>query len=432
MEHSKLDVTHIVTSYLCHTCGACAAICPRNAVRYQENVGGYVVPKIDRKKCSACGLCYQVCPGRKLGKTLSDLIDRENPFVGKILSCEVGKATDKTIFKNGQSGGVLTALLTHLFVSGQIEAALIVTMPEAIPPRAKVIVATSPSDLTAAQKSKYSPVPMLQALRDLSRLKGRVAVVGSACRFHGLHNLLDMIPKLLHLPPIKLGLICDRVMTSAAIDFLGYKATKSTVNQLVWRDKRCSSYPGDPVIYTTQGNKILLKASQRMAIKDFFTPIRCRLCFDKLNIFADVVFGDPHGIKEIDRVGGETLVLARTKIGQELVNSAKDARAIILREISKESAVAGQSISQKRGEWINFIKAWQKMGYIAPDYSFPLYDLDYDCSSQRYHKLLQQGLALDKFVSRDELLYAANKWSLIQKIKRDLLKVTSFLRQHRR
>lgn len=431
MEHSKLDVSHIVTSYLCHTCGACAAICPSNAIEYQENVGGYVAPIIDRKKCSACSLCYQVCPGRKLGKTLSDLIDQRNPFVGKILSCEVGKATDKAIFENGQSGGVLTALLTHLLVSGQIEAALIVTTPDAIPPCAKVIVATSPSDLIAAQKSKYSPVPMLQALRDMDELKGRLAVVGPACRFHGLHNLLEMMPKLLRHPPLKLGLICDRVMTSAAVDFLGCQATKSSINKLVWRDKRCPSYPGNPVIYTTKGDKIVLKASQRIAIKDFFTPIRCRFCFDKLNIFADVVFGDPHGIKEIDRVGGETLVLVRTKIGQEIVNSAKDTGTVILHGISKESAVTGQGISQKRIEWINFIKAWQKMGYIAPCYPFPLYNLDCDCSSHRYHKLLQQGLALDKFISRDELLSTANRWLFVQKIKRYLFKVNSFLRRQR-
>lgn len=408
------NVSYVSESCLCHACGACAVCCPRHAINYRESVGGYILPKIDQKKCSGCGLCYQVCPSLKTGRTLTTLIPHD-PFVGEILSCEAGKATDEVIFKNGQSGGVLTALLTHLFVSKQIEAALVVAMPEGTPPRAEAIIATSPSDLIAAQKSKYSSVPILQALRDLGRFKGRVAVVGTACRFHGLHNLLDTMPGLLHQLPIKLGLICDRVMTSAAIDFLGAQATTSPINQLIWRDKQSPCYPGNPVIYSSQGDKILLQAVQRMAIKDFFTPVRCRLCFDKLNVFADVVFGDPHGIKDIDRVGGETLVIVRTEIGRKIVNSVKDDGAVILHAVPKAAAVEGQGIAQKRIGWGNFLKSWQEIGGISPNFPFSP-DIIHG-SSLRYRKLLEQGLMLDKFNNRNEVLTAAKAWLFRQKIK---------------
>ena len=419
MRHSiKPDVTQVAVAYLCHSCGACAACCPQDAIRYLESIGGYLVPEIDRQSCSGCGLCYQVCPGVSFGKTLTALTPQD-PFVGKILSCEVGKATDEAIFTNGQSGGVVTALLTHLFATGQIEAALVATMPTATPPRGDVMVATSPDDLVSAQKSKYSPISMLQALRHLGKLKGRVAVVGPACRFHGLHNLLDLRPKLLQRPPLKLGLVCDRVMTSAAIDFLGRQAVKAPISHLVWRDKQRPAYPGNPVVRTGQGEEILLRASQRMAIKDFFTPVRCRLCFDKLNVFADVVCGDPHGIKDIDRVGGETVVLVRTEAGRELVNSAKDAGAVELRGTAKDTAVAGQGISKKRSEWAGFMKAWQEMGHNPPRYHFTPANEPGDTS--RFRKFLEQGAALDCFASRDDLLAAADNWLVRHKIKKTVL-----------
>ncbi len=376
------------------------------------------MPKIDQQSCSECGLCYQVCPGRKLGKSLATMIPSD-PFVGQIITCEVGRATDESIFTNGQSGGVVTALLTHLFTAGQIDAALVAAMPTATPPRGDVMVATSPTDLFKAQKSKYSPIPMLQVLRDLGEFKGRIAVVGPACRFHGMHNLLDVMPNLLKRPPIKLGLICDRVMTTAAIDFLGRQAASEPISHLVWRDKQRPCYPGNPVVRTSKGDEIILRASQRMAIKDFFTPVRCRLCFDKLNVFADVVFGDPHGIKGVDRVGGETVVLVRTELGQEIVNSAKNAGAVELRNTSMETVVAGQGVMGKRTEWVGYVKAWQDMGHTLP--SYPFAPADNLSKTTQYRELLEQGLTLDKFGSRDEVLTAAETWFFRQKITKIML-----------
>jgi coenzyme F420 hydrogenase subunit beta len=208
-------------------------------------------------------------------------------------------------------------------------------------------------------------------------------------------------------------------MTSAAIDCLGHQAVKAPISHLVWRDKKRPAYPGNPVVRTGKGEEILLMASQRMAIKDFFTPVRCRLCFDKLNVFADVVCGDPHGIKGIDRVGGETVVLVRTEAGREIVNSAKIAGAVELRDTPREAVVAGQGIGRKRVEWGCYIKAWQEMGYFPPSYHFAsANDLN---KIPRYRKLLEQGLALDKFASRDDLLGASETWVLRQKFKNTVL-----------
>lgn len=82
-------------------------------------------------------------------------------------------------------------------------------------------------------------------------------------------------------------------------------------------------------------------------MKDFFTPTRCMLCFDKMNIYSDIVLGDPHGVENTDKENGESLVLVRTSLGKDIVNDAIANNFINLRDASLEQAISGQGIELK-------------------------------------------------------------------------------------
>lgn len=406
MSNYKPDITTVTAQHLCNTCGACFAACRPGAIRYEESVGGYLFPVVDATACNHCGVCYQVCPGVGLGKTLTERI-APDPFIGEIQSCHVGRATDEEIYRNSQSGGLATALLAHLFASGRIDAAIVAVMADGVPPRGEVRVIYQAQDLSPAQKSKYSPIPLLSALSQLPSEVERVGLVGVACQMHGLHNLQDLIPAYRKLQFYKIGLICDRTMTAAAIDYMGRLATSEPLVNLVWRDKLKPAYPGNPVVKIENGQEITLQAAQRMEIKDFFTPVRCRLCFDKLNVFADLTLGDPHGIKSVDRRGGESVVLVRTDIGRHLLTEASRQGVAKLREISPEEATNGQGIEQKRGQWAAAMQAWAEMGRVQP--RFPLVPTRAASVAQQ-KRLLQYGLQLDSYASRTELLQCAESW----------------------
>jgi NAD-dependent dihydropyrimidine dehydrogenase PreA subunit len=45
-----------VNQSLCRGCGACAAACPRGAIRVQG------VAMVDTERCNGCGLCLDACP----------------------------------------------------------------------------------------------------------------------------------------------------------------------------------------------------------------------------------------------------------------------------------------------------------------------------------------------------------------------------------
>lgn len=46
----------------CCGCSACYAICPKNAIKMEEDEEGFEYPKIIRQKCVSCHLCLLVCP----------------------------------------------------------------------------------------------------------------------------------------------------------------------------------------------------------------------------------------------------------------------------------------------------------------------------------------------------------------------------------
>ena len=110
---NKFDITQVVNENLCHSCGACFASCGHDSISFSETIGGYYTPYIDYDSCTKCGLCFDVCSGEHFGKTLTNSIP-ENHFIGNIISTQVGKATDKKIFDNSQSGGITTSILADL------------------------------------------------------------------------------------------------------------------------------------------------------------------------------------------------------------------------------------------------------------------------------------------------------------------------------
>ena len=46
----------------CCGCGACYAICPREAISMVSDEEGFVYPKMDKEKCIGCYQCNRVCP----------------------------------------------------------------------------------------------------------------------------------------------------------------------------------------------------------------------------------------------------------------------------------------------------------------------------------------------------------------------------------
>ena len=52
----------------CCGCTACAAVCPRDAIRMTADTEGFLYPVINEKLCVACYQCVKVCPIKQAKK----------------------------------------------------------------------------------------------------------------------------------------------------------------------------------------------------------------------------------------------------------------------------------------------------------------------------------------------------------------------------
>ena len=71
------------------------------------------------------------------------------------------------------------------------------------------------------------------------------------------------------------------------------------------------------------GKRMDIDKSERMEMKPFFQINRCRYCFDKLNLLADISVGDCY-IKEEMSYYGKSSVVIRTQSGMEAFDFCKN------------------------------------------------------------------------------------------------------------
>ncbi|OPY14818.1 MAG: coenzyme F420-reducing hydrogenase subunit beta [Syntrophus sp. PtaB.Bin001] len=400
------DISCVVEKMLCCTCGACAAVCRQEAISYEETVGGHLFPVIDKERCTACGLCYKACPSVNVGTDLRNAI-RTSAFEGTALECHVGKAADRKLYVNSQSGGIVSALLMHLLETHEIGAAVVCAMVPGNPPRPVVLCAESKEQILSAQKSKYCPIPVLGILRDVRKRNLPVALVGLPCHFHGLSSMADIDAALVQHVKYKIGLVCDRVMTYGAIDYLirqaGFVAEEETL-KFDFRDKAHPQYPGNVVIGHPGKEPKILPDGTRNRIKNAFTPARCRVCFDKMNILSDITVCDPHGLKDIDRRDGESAVIVRTEKGRTLIREAVSGKRLYLKKADYGEITRGQKIERKRREWRGYAEAWLSLGMDLPAVYPYLTGTTEHMPDDSYKTILMSSLAHDRHVSRKALL----------------------------
>jgi len=337
----------------------------------------------------------------------------DDPFAGFSLGSFVGKATDRKLFDNSQSGGIVSALLVNALESGQIKGAVTVVMEPGNPPRPVVKIANSKEEIFQAQKSKYCPVPLLGFFKELKNHNGPIAIVGTPCHIHGLINVLDKIPKLKNKIGFTIGLMCDRILTYSALDYLLKRALQIDRNSskvLYFRDKSVSGYPGDVHIFSDNGKSAVFSSETRIQIKDYFTPARCRLCFDKMNVFADITVGDPHGLEGVDRKLGESVLVVRTGLGSNIVQTALSYKAINIRPVHYAEILKGQDLTNKKEQWRGYVEAWKLTGRKLPDY----YDrvkshAIVPVNIKKYQQHLEYLFKLDDFQSREKLIRFVEK-----------------------
>lgn len=373
---SVRNISSVVEDGLCTGCGTCCGVCPPHAIEMTRSKG-LLLPAVDTAKCTSCLLCLKSCPGFSLDFHRLNMEtfgkQPEDRYLGNLRRCFLGHSNDAGIRAASSSGGVASQLLAYLLKNRLIEAAVIARAIEDKPLEPEPFVARTEDEVLSGSRSKYCPVAIGQTLQKMRISGGRFAVVGLPCHIHGIRKAEVANPSLKRKIVMHIGLFCGHTVSFDGTDFvlerLGVR--RADVTRLYYRG---NSWPDSMRVETKDNQTIGLRYNRswnaywNVFSPFFFTPLRCLMCPDQFNELADISVGDAWLSELKDRDRGESLIIARTAAGEELLRNAQRDGFLFIEGISPEKVKESQAfnVSFKKKHYARRLRFLYGIGQNVP------------------------------------------------------------------
>lgn len=312
---------------LCHHCGGCVTFC--TAINYGAlELGEDGRPRYkDIEKCIECGLCYSICPEiHELDEETKRLVSWSAPM-GRILSTQVARATDPTVSARGTDGGVVTALLLHLFDLGRIDGAIVSRKvgefrrwPWLAVTREEILDAAGFHFDTLHGMTHFSKVyatletstfsPSIMELGEVAKRRlNRVAFVGTPCQINTLRRMevLGIVPA--GSITVHLGLFCTGTFHFGESE----RQRLMELGGFRWEEVRKINVKETLMVHLKSGELRTIPLEQL----EFMKRYACQYCDDYAAEYADLSFGG------IGAPEGWTTVIVRSPLGRAILADAR-------------------------------------------------------------------------------------------------------------
>ncbi len=307
---------------------------------------GCFVPQVRREDCRSCELCHGACPGHGVDfDGLSERFFGDIPYdlaLGRYLACYVGHAGNVHLRYNSASGGIVTALLITALEHHLIDGALVTRMRRDNPLAPESFIAKTKQEILSAVGSKYCPVAVGTALREILNVEGRYAVVGLPCHIQGIRKAEQLMPGLTERIRYRISIACSFNYsfhgTRRFIESLGIPPEE--VQELQYRGR---GWPGSMLLRLKDGSATVVPLAEYSRALGPFTLWRCLLCSDMLGELSDLSCGDAW-LPELLRTdkAGSSFVISRTPEAEDLLEAAAAHEAVELSELAVQSLLASQ------------------------------------------------------------------------------------------
>lgn len=318
----------IVHTGKCIGCASCVAICPVDVFDYEDE------KPVDARveACVYCVLCAEVCPVlRPVDKDIGHMVDFREPKIddgyGLYSYGVYARATDPEILREGQDGGMVSAVILHGLENGTLNGAI---LGDVLPDNNQIGVhklARTRAEVLSCAASRYTYSPNNLALIEAIRADVKpLALVGVPCQVDGLRLQqnssirLEMARWLRENVPLTFGLFCSEAFTHESIEKLAEMID-------VEDPKRIDNIniKGKVVVRLDDGEVI------NTSLKEYRKWARpaCLYCLDYGGENADIGAG---GIG----LDGWTYTLVRTEAGHRAFRAAVDDGWIETRPLDDE------------------------------------------------------------------------------------------------
>ncbi len=282
---------YIIFNELCTGCGMCQAICPENAIDYDE------YPYL-KDKCTKCGYCLEACP-----RTNIDRKELEKKIFGEYANDLLGSYKKVFAMKTnvkGQDGGAVTYILKRLLEEKFIDAAIVTFHKNQ---KAYPEIVSDPNRLLLSSGTKYTMSNSLKLLKDSLKYKN-VAIVALPCQVEAIRKFqyekvgdIDLTRSI----RLIIGLFCkSNFLHSLFTDLIAekYSINLESIEKVDIKGKYL-------YIYLKEDKKYKIPLKEILQYKRY----GCNYCIDFTARMADISIGSI-GSKE-----GFSTVIVRTDMG---------------------------------------------------------------------------------------------------------------------
>lgn len=360
----------VIKPGLCTQCGSCVGL-SQGKLQFEEK-RGLPLPQRTAVPRALPKICYDACPARycsypALNNFLFGKVP-ENWLTGVVHKAYIGYATEEFTRRNGASGGAISAILIHLLATKKIKGAICLKLGNTLPYKAEPIIARTRQDILACAQSIYSVTPVNTILAQLEKEDGPLAYVGLPDQVASVRKLQFLGNKQAQKIKYLLGPYMGTQMYFEAIrSFLRSHGVQSET-EISSLKYRAGEWPGYLEIRLKNGRTLKAEKFYYNYLIPFFVTSSSLQLVDFTNELTDISVGDAWHPKYEKEGKGYSVILSRSKQGEEILQEMKQNNAIALELIPLEQAMDmhGHMLDfKKRGSFIR--NNWRK---VKPDYGY--------------------------------------------------------------
>lgn len=315
-----MGLIDIIKKDECTGCMACNNICPRNAIKIEnDEITGFQYPKINTEVCIDCGLCKKVCPVKnKLSENTREIL---------VYAC---KNKDDQIRLSSSSGGIFSLIANYILDQNGI------VFGAAFDDNLGVIHSWTDSkeELSKFRGSKYLQSEIGDSFRKVKSFlesNRKVLFTGTPCQVEGLLAFLGKDYENLYTQ----DLICHGVPSPKVWSkYLEYRESScdNIIKNVNFRSKEVGGWDNFhmKLTYSNFEENIHHKEDPYMKffLKNFDLRDTCYKChFKKAKRKSDITLADFWGINnirpEMNDKKGTTALLVNSSKGEEIWENIK-------------------------------------------------------------------------------------------------------------
>lgn len=370
----------VVDNGYCVGCGVCAGICPADNLVMKDGAGFGYIP-VDRGQClEDCSICLDVCPfgpHKENEDTISEDLFTEVPGIdfrretGFFLNSYVGSVVDPADRWRAGSGGVASWFLAELLDSRLVDRIACVRRAGTPGRLFEYTVLDRAEDVKQSGKPAYYPVELSGVLRRMQQEPGLWGVVGLPCFIKALRLAARQNTTINDRISIYAGLVCGQLCSKGFTEILIRRMglDPRAITGVSYREKkkdRSARFYG-VVFYDDEGNTHEFRDIRYFwNLWNMSSLQACRYCDDIFAETADIVFMDAWLEEYAKDPRGNNLVVTRTTLADELLQSGISTGRLDMEPISIDRIVMSQRgvLRRKRTQLAH--RLWHNSGPEIP------------------------------------------------------------------